>query len=505
MDAVAIVATFNAPLPATASQISALPQAVTWLQVRTDLASDISVEWLRQYFTGKLLYSLRSAAAGGKFQGSKAERHRRLIAACKHYDMVELESGLDLDPELLQLIPAEKRMISWYGPAMPAGQLRAIFTNIALPAHSYCMVTRCNNPMDALQPLLLMKELRRGDLTAFGEGPYGLWSRLLSPYLGAPFLFGQLDNQLRSGGDLGVHQLMSDYGFPTLMPVRQIFGMVGNKIFHSPSPRLHNTSYQALSHPALFLPFYVERFQEFWRNIVESAAFSTLGFSLDGFVMVSPHKEAALAMADKCSPIAKKAGAANVMVRHKGKWEAHTTDPESISNIPHGRRLKAAVIGCGGAGRAVAAALQQTGAQVTLVNRGKERGLYASDLLGLPFTYLSDFGGSGYDVVVNATPVGKENDDLPFELESLNPNALVVDLAYGTKPTRLVSAVLERGGTAIDGYDVLLTQVRKQFFFLSGRKMPTEIGREVVLDHGAGLWSRDGDSHAEAFHSLEAS
>ena len=108
-------------------------------------------------------------------------------------------------------------------------------------------------------------------------------------------------------------------------------------------------------------------------------------------------------------------------------------------------------------------------------------------------------------MVVNATPVGKENDDLPFELESLNPNALVVDLAYGTKPTRLVSAVLERGGTAIDGYDVLLTQVRKQFFFLSGRKMPTEIGREVVLDHGAGLWSRDGDSHAEAFHSLEAS
>jgi 3-dehydroquinate dehydratase/shikimate dehydrogenase len=504
MDTVALVASLKSPLPPASSEIHGMPQTISWLQIRADLVGDVSVTWLRQHFHGKLIYTLRSHKSGGHFQGTEAERKQRLISASRHYDLVELESGIDLTEGLLEAIPTGKRLISWYGPALSVAGLRSVFEQMAVPAHCYCIVAEAATPNESLQPLLLMNELRRRDLTAFCEGPHGLWSRVLSPYLGAPFLFGQLDDQARSSGDLSIHQLIGDYGFPKLHPVRQLFGMVGNKIFHSPSPRLHNSSYRTLNHPALFLPFHVESFQEFWRDIVNSSAFDELGFSLDGFVMVSPHKEAALAAAGRYSQMAKKAGAANVVVRRHGVWEAHTTDPESISRVPQGGSLKAAVIGCGGAGRAVAAALQQAGAMVTLVNRGLERGLYASRLLGLPFTALSEFWSGGYDLLVNATPLGKEDDRLPFELDTLNSNALVVDLAYGAKPTRLVSAVRERGGMAIDGYDVLLTQVRKQFFLLSGRKMPDEIGREVILNGGAGVRPRDSQSQ-EILHPLEAS
>jgi shikimate 5-dehydrogenase len=66
-------------------------------------------------------------------------------------------------------------------------------------------------------------------------------------------------------------------------------------------------------------------------------------------------------------------------------------------------------------------------------------------------------------------------------MDSLGDQTLVIDLAYGSQPTPLVSAVMARGGTAIDGYDVLLTQVRKQFCIMTGLEMPAEISREMVL------------------------
>ena len=87
---------------------------------------------------------------------------------------------------------------------------------------------------------------------------------------------------------------------------------------------------------------------------------------------------------------------------------------------------------------------------------------------------------------MNATPVGKDNDGFPFVVDSLGDATMVIDLAYGPQPTPLVSAVRARGGTVIDGYDVLLTQVRKQFFLMTGLEMPAAICRETVVAIGNG-------------------
>jgi 3-dehydroquinate dehydratase/shikimate dehydrogenase len=138
------------------------------------------------------------------------------------------------------------------------------------------------------------------------------------------------------------------------------------------------------------------------------------------------------------------------------------------------------VIGCGGAGRAVAAALKDAGAEVTLVNRSIDRGNYASTLLGLPFVALSEFQARDFTLLVNATPIGRLSDGPPFALESLNSDAVIIDLAYGTIPTPLVSGILARGGTVVDGYDVLFSQVRKQFRLMVGREMPDVIGHELA-------------------------
>jgi 3-dehydroquinate dehydratase / shikimate dehydrogenase len=480
MDAVALVATLTTPQ--TGMGIEKTPSEVTWLQIRTDLIGDIPGEWLRSHFPGKLLYTLRTCAAGGQFDRSQAERHRRLIAAANDYDLVELEADTDLECGLLNAIPPAKRMIVWRGKECTVAQFEARFSQMAtVPAACYCLISAATQTSDGLAPLRFLSSLKRTDVVAFCEGGSGLWSQLLAPYFGAPFIFADLDNAARPRGGLHVQQLIIDYGFPTLRPLRELYGMVGTRILQSPSPRLHNTAYRILNHPALFLPFHAEDFADFWKNMVESEVLDSLGIPVKGLVIVSPFKEAALAVAGASSSMVRKAGSGNVVVRRHGVWEAETTDPETIACVKDLFPVKAAVIGCGGAGRAVAAALQRTGSEVTLVNRGLRRGADAVELLGLPFVPLSEFRPNGFNLIVNATPVGKDNDGFPFVIDSLSHGTLVIDLAYGPHPTPLVSATLARGGIAIDGYEVLFKQVRKQFHLMTGLEMPAMLGRETVL------------------------
>ena len=476
MDPVALVAAITTPR--AAMDVQRVPEAVSWLQIRADLTGDIPAPWLRSRFPGKLLYTPGKSAASHDMDGSKSERQRRLIAAATEYDLVELDADADLSFEVLNFIPAAKRMIVWRGECCDAIDLRARFLRIAnVPARYYCMLPEAVKSSDGLQPLAFLSSLRRNDVVAFCSEPPGLWSQLLSPSFGSPFIFGNVDSR----SHLGVERLVADYGFPAIRPVRELYGMVGTKIFQSPSPRLHNTAYRILNHPALFVPFHVEDFPDFWQEMVESEMLESLGIPIRGLVIVSPHKEAALRVAGASSSLVHRAKSSNVFVRKGRLWEAETTDPETIASVKDICPVKAAVIGCGGAGRAVAAALKQTGSDVTLVNRGLRRGAYAVELLGLPFVPLSEFCAKGFNLIVNATPVGKENDGFPFIPDGLASGTVVIDLAYGSQPTPLVSAVLARGGAAIDGYDVLLTQVRKQFQLMTGLEMPEKIDRGTVL------------------------
>src|SRR2546425_12249250 len=90
-----------------------LPGAVEWLEVRADQVR-LSVDWLRNQFDGRLLYSLRSRAEGGNAEYSTTERRNFLLAAARNYDLIDLEAERDLSTELLSAIPPARRLISWH-------------------------------------------------------------------------------------------------------------------------------------------------------------------------------------------------------------------------------------------------------------------------------------------------------------------------------------------------------------------------------------------------------
>ncbi|HYU31320.1 MAG TPA: type I 3-dehydroquinate dehydratase [Thermoanaerobaculia bacterium] len=460
---------------------------VAWLEVRADLVGDLPPEPLRARFHGKLLYTLRSRTEGGAWEGSAERRKRRLLEAAERYDLVDLECVRDLTPDVLKAIPAQKRVISWHGPAAGLPGLKTIFEKMsAADALLYKMVPTASQSGEEIPALLLLDSLKRRDVAAFAVGPIGAWTRLVAPRLGAPVIYGALGDVPGAPGQITLRRLREDFGLPALPPVQRLFGVVGNPVLHSLSPRLHNAAYRELGLPFLYLPFHVESFGDFWLEVVESGALEQIGMPLRGLSVTTPHKEAALAVAAAPSPRAELIGAANTLVNQRDVWEAETTDPEGVVLPLQARgldlsRRNAAVVGAGGAGRSAAEGLAVAGARVTLVNRTLERGQSAADHLKIPFLPLEEFQPSAFDLIVNATSLGRGADDpLPFAVDALRPETVVVDLVYRAEPTPLLSAAAERGLTVVDGREVLVYQALGQFRWMTGREMPLDPALRIV-------------------------
>jgi 3-dehydroquinate dehydratase / shikimate dehydrogenase len=465
----AVVAILTSPPSPSGEEIAALPASVRWLEVRADRAGELEADWLRDRFPGELLYSLR---------GGGVERRERLLAAAERWDLVDLEAG-DLDAGMLARLPAERRVLSWHGPAAGLEELRARWQELSsVPARLVRLVPAAVEATDALAPLRLLREAGRADLTAFASGAAGWWSRLLAPRLGAPYVFAAVGEE---GGEPTVDRLLADYGLPALPPVEELYGILGPAPTRSLSPRLHNAAYRSLGLPALYVPFPAQSFGAFWGELA-NGALADLGFPLRGLTVNAPFKEPALAAATEATALARQAGAANTLLRAGSSWRADTADADGVLVVLESCGIEvagcaAAVVGCGGAGRAAALGLQRAGARVTLVNRGAERGCFASRLLGLPLVPLAGFDPRPFSLVVHATPVVEE---LPFPVSGLEAGTTVVELVYGPASTPLMAAAAARGCTAIDGREVLLVEARRQFQMMTGRSMPAEPARAAI-------------------------
>lgn len=478
-----VVATLDRDV--TRSALEAARGIASWLEVRGDLAGEVDVARLRRHFPGRLLFTLRSRPEGGASEATKGERRERLIRAAEHYDLIDLEAQ-DLVPRVLAAVPPERRVLSTCRRAADAEELRQrAGILLATPAALYRVAPPARHHCEALAPMQLLRDLGRQDVCAYADGIFGIWTRVAAVQLGSPAAFGMLDGDPARDGAPSIAQLAADYGFPRPVAARELFAIAGDPIYASLSPRVHNAAFRAIGRAALYVPFHVPSFGEFWTAIVQSGALDDLGLPLRTICVVSPNKELAVRAASERTPIVAEACSTNFFVRRNGGWTADTTDPAGVMLAlrEHGvepANQKVAVVGCGGSGRAVAAALQHAGADVTLVNRGFDRGSLAVRLLRLPFLPLAGFSAEQYSIVVNATPVGRKGDDAPFSPDRLRDDAVVIDLVYGDAPTLLISKSRARGRIAIDGRQILMKQAGEQFYLMTGQEMPEEVMRGIV-------------------------
>lgn len=259
-------------------------------------------------------------------------------------------------------------------------------------------------------------------------------------------------------------------------------GVAGWPVAHSRSPQMHNAALAAAGLADwryLRLPLPPELFAETVR------ALPALGFR--GINVTIPHKEAALALADRASADARAIGAANTLTFEAGGAIAadNTDAPGLLAALgpergPAGRT--ALVLGAGGAARAAVHALLGAGAaDVAVWNRTPERAARLAAELGARAVERP----GGADIVVNCTSVGLQDPDatfkaLPLDVDSWGTGSLVVDMVYRDGGTRLLDAARTRGARVIDGLEILVAQGAASFERWTGRTAPRQAMRDAV-------------------------
>ncbi|MDC8005417.1 type I 3-dehydroquinate dehydratase [Aureisphaera galaxeae] len=446
------------------------------VEVRADLIED--PKQLRQVTSRPLVYVLRSKDYGGCFEGSLEERHELLKQAVADFDFIELEAEHDLDWKLLRAIPKHKRRIAWYGTQSYYEMLLAHFEKmVQTPAHLYKLILRADN-CTAVTPLLrLLNNYRNKDLVAYGVGPSTEWSQVLSPFLGAPEVHTSLENTVQGEAHFSPSKVTEDYGLPYTYEVNQLFGIVGTPVLGSISPKLHNAAYRSMELPYLYLPFDVSDFVAFKRELMDNP--NRLPIPLNGLTVVAPFKELAYTHS-KYKEITqnKYAMACNGMVRSSRDWIGFSTDAfgatEALQSLsPAWHNQKIAIVGCGGAGRSIAVALQRKTSQITLVNRTEDKGKEIAASLELPFVALAEFDPSGFDIVIHATPLGKKYMETPFDVTLLSSHATVIDHVYALeKDTKLIEHCSIHGIKCMDGKEIAQLQIGQQFKNMTGMEMP---------------------------------
>lgn len=250
----------------------------------------------------------------------------------------------------------------------------------------------------------------------------------------------------------------------------RLAGVLGWPVTHSRSPRLHGHWLAEYGIDGAYLPLPVrpERFEPAVRALVD------LGFR--GANVTLPHKEAALALCDAVTPLARRIGSVNTLVFREGRVEGDSSDGfgflENLrQSAPDWRAAAgpAVVLGAGGAARAVVAVLLDAGApRVRLLNRTPARAEILAAELGGSIELL-DWGSwqaalGGANLLVNTTTLGMAGQPpLELDLAALPREALVNDIVYTPLETALLAAARARGNPVVDGLGMLLHQARPGF------------------------------------------
>ena len=267
----------------------------------------------------------------------------------------------------------------------------------------------------------------------------------------------------------------------------RVAGIIGWPVAHSRSPRLHGFWLERHGIDGAYIPLPIrpDDFAPAVRGLVAA------GFA--GANVTLPHKHAAFALCDSVDPSAQRAGAVNTLVFREGKIAGSNTDGWGfLANLrAHGvdpAAGPALVLGAGGAARAVAAALLDSGISVTIANRTLERAnTLARDLPGLhviPWERRSD-ALADHALLVNTTSLGMQgHPPLLLDLPRAAPSLVVSDVVYVPLHTPLLSAAAAQGLRTVEGLGMLLHQAAPGFHAWFGvePKVDAALRRFVAAD-----------------------
>jgi 3-dehydroquinate dehydratase/shikimate dehydrogenase len=428
-----------------------------------------------------LLATCRRRGAGGRYRGSIARQLIHLAdavrAGCAWYDL-EIESASLCPPELLDVMlgPGRRLVSAHFFKRMPPSLAPVAARMVRNHPDLIKIAARCDSLRECLK-LARFGRSRRGTIV-IPMGDIALAPRILGLREPNGFAYAPVENATASG-QIDLRDIHQVYRAEKLTRKTRIYGVIGNPIAHSLSPHLQNAGFAARQIDAIYLPFLVEQLGDF------VAAIEPLG--IKGFSVTIPHKERIISHLDDCDPLARAIGAVNtVVVRRNGKLYGYNTDYvgvlQTLARRVRLRGSRVLIVGAGGAARAVAFALAQSGASVCVCARRQKKAQAIAEAVGGSLVEWSHLHREFFDAIVNATPVGMHpfENESPLEARDLNCR-LVFDTIYRPRMTKLLQLAKRRGIETVSGVEMFVAQGVAQWEIWTGRRAPVDQMRRAVL------------------------
>ncbi len=507
------------------------------VEVRLDYLQDHSESAIRPLmsalngFPGEVIATCRMSAEGGLWDGNEAQRVSFMemvgLTGADYIDFeldawlrsanVRQKIGLVCEVDAHTDRPRRKLILSKHDFERTPTNLDTILANLqAEPAHVVKLACKANRITDAIRMLEALRNAcgrastspaaRGGQegVIALSMGEAGILTRVLAGKVGGLLTFASLETGKESApGQLTLEQMRSLYRWDALRPDTKVYGVIGCPVAHSMSPAIMNASFGATRYNGIYLPMRVEPAYEDFAAFV-GACLARPWMDLRGCSVTIPHKENLLQFVAErngaIEPLAARIGAANTLCIEPGSRDDGSDTHVSAFNTDYrgamdallagladtGRDLRdaaVAVLGAGGASRAIVAGLVDAGALVTIYNRTADRAKHLADEFGAVALPWEERDRLRADVVVNCTSIGMwpDIDCSPLSENALRNGMAVFDTIYNPVETRLQREARTQGCRVIDGVAMFVGQAAAQFQRWTGRPAPLDLIRSILL------------------------
>jgi len=312
-------------------------------------------------------------------------------------------------------------------------------------------------------------------------GPLGFPSRILASYTNSFLTYVSPQEVLENTkaiGHIDPVTINDVYHFHSINQDTSLYGITGWPLLKTSSPEIHNKGYAAKGMNAVYIPYRSPL-------IADTLSFCE-GIGVKGLSVTIPHKESVLYYLHEQSPEVVQIGACNTIVRKNNKWLGYNTDApgfrralEEFLGPVKIKHKKVAVIGAGGAAKAIVYVLKQMGARVCIFNRTVETAAQLADKYGFNYCQLDAHCAAKLDeystLIVQTTSVGmnaegpsnSEND--PIYFYDFRGNELLFDIVYEPATTPVMKRASLAGCRVCNGFKMLEYQGYEQFKLFTGQ------------------------------------
>jgi len=498
-------------VPVCVKRVDEMPDAITRaaevadiIELRLDCISDVDerLRFLRTKWATvaqPVILTLRSMGEGGHASLDSDERAQFWLSCEGLPEAAYVDLELDLVEhfvagQLEQTLPfAWSQVICSHHNfnRLPEDLDQMYKRMAATPAKVIKLAVHASDAIDCLPIFSLLERAQRErrDLIAIAMGPAGVITRILGPSRGSFLTYGSLnDESATAPGQVTSQELRDVYRIDRVDAQTEVFGIVGNPVTHSLSPRIHNAAFAAASLNAVYVPLEVHDLEQFMRRMAHPRS-RELNWNLRGLSVTAPHKSKVMSFLDSIDPIAKEIGAVNTIIAQNDRLLGHNTDAEGfISPLRHRfgslQNARCAVIGSGGGARAALWALGRAGAETVLFARNPDKAKAVAESFNAGCRQLANAKFGDFDIVINATPLGTRdaNQELtPADAEDLRGVRLAYDLVYNPLETRFIREARIAGCVTLCGIEMLLAQAVAQFNLWTGRDPDTDTMRRAAV------------------------